>query len=315
MDEIELKQDKHSKFGGKPEERSVEELLQFGIINLDKPSGPTSHQVSHYLKMILKVKKTGHSGTLDPKVTGVLPTATSRGTRIVQALLPAGKEYVCLMHIHNEVPEDKLRQVFIDFTGKIKQLPPVKSAVKRQIRERSVYDIEILEILEKDVLFRVNCQAGTYIRKLCHDIGVKLGTGAHMTELRRIRAGPFKEDTVCTLQDVIDALHYYKEGNEEPIRKILLPAEAAVGIMKKMWVLDSAVDALCHGATLKVPGISRINTGIDVGEVIAIMTLKNEVIGLADAKMSSNDIKKHSTGVAAKLTQVFMPPDIYPKMV
>ena len=153
------------KFGFYPENRTVEELMQFGVINIDKPAGPTSHQVSAYLQKILNLDKAGHSGTLDPNVTGVLPITLNKSTKIVQTLLKAGKEYICLMHLHRPVEEFELYKVFEKFTGKIKQLPPIKSAVKRQIRERRIYYIELLDIIEQDVLFKVGCQAGTYIRK------------------------------------------------------------------------------------------------------------------------------------------------------
>ena len=193
------------KFGCKPEDRTAEQLLNLGIINIDKPKGPTSHQVSAYVQKILDSCKGGHSGTLDPKVTGVLPTAVGKATRIVQALLVAGKEYVCLMHVHKELPQDQIFKVMKEFTGKITQLPPVKSAVKRQWRERSVYYIDVLDIVGQDVLFIIGCQAGTYIRKICHDIGKSLGCGAHMAELRRTKAGPFSESTLVSLHDLTDA--------------------------------------------------------------------------------------------------------------
>ncbi|MBR9700767.1 RNA-guided pseudouridylation complex pseudouridine synthase subunit Cbf5 [Candidatus Woesearchaeota archaeon] len=156
-----------NKFGKKPSERSVKELLERGIVVIDKPPGPTSHQVSAYVQKILKIPKSGHSGTLDPGVTGVLPVALNKGTRIVQSLLTAGKEYICLMHLHKEVPREQLDEVLKQFIGKIKQLPPIKSAVKRRWRYRKIYYLELLDVQGQEILFRVGCQAGTYIRKLC----------------------------------------------------------------------------------------------------------------------------------------------------
>ena len=215
-------------YGCKPEERSAEELISCGIINLDKPSGPSSHQVSAYVKQILGISKTGHSGTLDPKVTGVLPVALGRATRIAEVLLTAGKEYICLMQLHKDLEEATIRKACNEFVGKIKQLPPVKSSVVRKIRERNIYYLDIIEITGRAVLFRVGCQAGTYIRKLVSDIGGKIG-GAHMTELRRTKAGPFREQDSFTLQDITDAYHYYKkEGNDKYLRKAIQPIEKAV---------------------------------------------------------------------------------------
>ena len=303
------------KFGKKPEQRTAEELLDFGIVNINKPKGPTSHQVSAYVQKILGIKKSGHSGTLDPKVTGVLPVAFGAGTRIVQTLLNAGKEYVCLMHLHKDVPEGKIRGTMMEFVGKIKQIPPLRSAVKRQERIRRVYYIKILEIDEKDVLFIVGCQAGTYIRKLCHDIGKKLGTGAHMAELIRTKAGPFNESTSVTLQDISDAMWYYRnEKNEKMLRKYIHHIEFAVSHLAKIFVFDTTVDSMCHGANLKVPGISLVESGIQIEETVAIMTLKGELVAIGKAQMKSEDMIKQEKGIAATTDKVFMQPGTYPKI-
>ena len=192
--ELLIKKDvKSGPFGNDPYKRPIEVLLDSSVTTIDKPKGPTSHQVSAYIASILKATKSGHSGTLDPKVTGVLSTAIGSGTRIVQALQTAGKEYICLLHLHKEFPKKEIQEAVMAFVGKIKQLPPIKSAVKRQWRFRKIYYIDIIEIEGKDVLFKVGCQAGTYIRKLCHDIGGKLNCGGHMAELRRTKAGPYNE--------------------------------------------------------------------------------------------------------------------------
>ncbi len=303
------------KFGKAPDKRSVEELIEYGIINIDKPAGPTSHQVSAYVQKILHIKKSGHSGTLDPQVTGCLPVATGKATRIVQSLLTSGKEYICLMHLHAEVEEYALRKVMSEFVGKIKQLPPIKSAVKREWRFRRIYYIEILDVQGRDVLFKVGCQAGTYIRKLVHDMGGKLGCGAHMAELRRTKAGPFKEDTLVTLQDLSDAYHYWKEeGNDKYIRHCIKPVEFAITHLPRVWVFDTTVDSLCHGINLKVPGISKVETDIQADEMVAVMSLKEELVCIGTAKMISNDMVKHEKGIAIITNKVFMQPSTYPRI-
>lgn len=303
------------KFGCDPNNRPVEELINYGVVNIDKPSGPTSHQVSAYVQKILGIKKSGHSGTLDPKVTGVLAVALGRATRIVQMLLHAGKEYTAVMHIHKEAEDEDIIRVSESFIGKIKQLPPIKSAVKRRERFRKIYYLNVLEIEEKDVLFQTGTQAGTYIRKLIHDIGVKLGTGAHMAELRRTKAGPFNESTLVTLQDLADALYFWKEeGNEKYIRKVIQPIEKAVEHLPKVWISDTAVDTICHGASLKVPGIVKVESDIQVGEVVAMMTLKDELVGFGEAQIISKQMVKEERGLAVKLDKVFMLPGTYPKI-
>lgn len=303
----------NSSYGCIPEERNAEELVSFGIINLDKPSGPSSHQVSAYVKQILGIEKSGHSGTLDPKVTGVLPVALGKGTRIVEVLLTAGKEYVCLMQLHKDMEESKIRNVCNEFVGKIKQLPPVKSSVVRKVRERTIYYLEILDIDGRYVLFRVGCQAGTYIRKLVSDIGGKIG-GAHMLELRRTKAGPFREENSFTLHDVTDAYKYYKEeGNDKYIRKVIQPIEAAVAHLPKVWIMDNAVDSLCHGTSLKMPGISKFEKHIRKDDIVAVMTLKNELICYGKAAADSAKMEKSQMGVAVKPDAVFMNAGTYPK--
>lgn len=300
------KEETDPRFGKRPEDRNVEELLDFGIINLNKLSGPSSHQVSDYVKKILKVKRAGHSGTLDPKVTGVLPIALNRGTRVLKFLLKAGKEYVCWMHLHGEVKKDKIKKVMKRFVGKIKQKPPVRSAVKRIERERAIYYLDILEIDGKDVLFKVGCEAGTYIRTLCVQIGRELGTGAHMAQLIRTKVANFNDSNWVSLHDLKDAYEFYKEGDEKKIKEIIQPIEKAVEHLPKIWVRDNAVDSLCHGADLNVPGIVKMSEGVEKGDLVAIRSLKDELICVGDAELSSKEMIKKKKGRSVKTGKVFM---------
>lgn len=303
------------KFGCRPEERTTEALLNYCIFNIDKPKGPTSHQVSAYVQQIFGLKKAGHSGTLDPKVTGVLPVAIGDATKIVQSLLLAGKEYVALMHLHKPAQPDAIRKTIERFIGKITQLPPVKSAVKRQLRERNIYYVDILEIEGQDVLMKVGCQAGTYIRKLIHDIGIAMGCGAHMAELRRTRVATFDESTLCTLHDLRDAYWFYQnEHNDKYLRNMMLPVENGVRHMHKIWITDTTVDSLCHGSNLKVPGIAKLHDGIEREMPVAIMTLKDELVATGIALMDAQEVMNNEKGIAVSLTRVFTKPGIYPRM-
>lgn len=300
-------------YGCVPEKRPIETLINCGIVNIDKPCGPTSHQVSSYVQKILDIKKAGHSGSLDPKVTGVLPIALGRATKIVEVLLKSPKEYVGIMHLHSKVEENRLREVIRKFIGEITQLPPLRSAVKRKPRTKKIYFIKILEIENKDVLFKVGCEAGTYIRKLCHDIGLELGCGAHMKELRRIKAGPYDESTLITLQDLKDAYWFYKnENNEKFLRHCIQPIESAIKYLPKVWVLDSTVNSVCNGVDLKVPGIAKLEQ-FDVNDLIAILTLKNELVALGISQISSVRVMKEDKGIAVITKKVFMSPGTYPK--
>ena len=208
------------------ENKSIQELLEFGIINLDKCSGPTSFSVSEFVKKTLKLRKTSHFGTLDPKVTGVLPVALNRACKLTGFFLGHDKEYVGIMRIHEDVSLKKIEKVIKEkFTGEITQMPPVKSRVKRQERQRKIKKFELLEKDGKNILFKVECQGGTYIRKLISDLGDYMKIGAHMLELRRIRAGIFKEDNIVNLYDFEKAVNEYNKGNEKLLQEMIIPAE------------------------------------------------------------------------------------------
>ena len=302
-------------YGCNPYERPIEEHISKGVINLDKPSGPSSHEVDSWVKRILHVNKTGHGGTLDPKVTGVLPIGIDAATRVSQLLLPAGKEYVCLMTMHKEMPEDQIYEIFDQFTGKIYQTPPVKSAVKRELRVRTIYYATIYEIKGKDVLFRVGCEAGTYIRTLCHDIGEALGCGAHMAELRRTRAGPFNERNgdLVNLHDLTDAYHFWVEdGDESYLRNAIKPMEVAADHLPQIFIKDSAVEAICQGAKLAAGGISMLSKGIKRGDLVAIKSLKGELIASGIALASTEEIMNADSGLVVDTNKVFMQPGVYP---
>lgn len=224
----------------------------------------------------------------------------------MKILLLSGKEYICLMHLHKDVSEKEIKKVMKRFVGKIKQKPPVRSAVKRVERERMIYYLEILEINDKDVLFRVGCEAGTYIRTLCFQIGKEIGTGAHMQQLIRSKVARFNDSNWVSLHDLKDAYESYKEGREKEIKKIILPVEKAVEYFPKIWVFDNCIDSLCHGANLNVPGISRLNEGIEENDNVAVMTLKDELICIGKAKMSSKDVMKKNKGEVIVEKKVFM---------
>lgn len=303
-------------YGCKPEEREISDYINNGVINLDKPSGPTSHEVDSWVKRILKLDKTGHGGTLDPKVTGVLPVGLADATRAIQLLLTAPKEYVCLLTFHSDVEETEIRRVFEEFTGKIFQLPPVKSAVKRELRTRNVYYSTIYEIKGRDVLFRIGCEAGTYVRTYCHNIGEALGVGAHMAELRRTQVGSFRErENLVTLQDVTDAYHFYIEDDDESfLREAIMPMERAADYLPKVIIKDSAVDAICHGADLASGGVAYLSDDIKKGDIVAIETLKGELVAAGNSLYFSDEILAAEKGFVVNTSKVFMKPDIYPRL-
>jgi|SRR3989344_5903355 len=224
------------------ESKSINELLNFSIINMDKPCGPTSFSVSDYIRKSLKISKTSHFGTLDPAVSGVLPIALGRACRLNDYFMHRDKTYVGIMRLHKEdVKDEELNKAIKKYLGKIKQLPPVRSAVKRQIREREIKLFEIIERDNKDILFKTVVQAGTYIRTLCVQIGEEIG-GAHMLELRRTQAGMFEENLkeypIINLYDFDKAIEEYKSGNESPLKSILIPAEIVSILIPVIQITD-----------------------------------------------------------------------------
>ncbi len=267
-----------------------------------------------WVKRILGLKRAGHSGTLDPQVTGVLPVMLGNATKIANFLLTAGKEYVCVMRIHETYPEDKIRAVCNEFIGTIYQRPPLRSSVKRRVRTRVIYYLDIIEIHGQNVLFKLGCQAGTYVRKLTHDLGEVLGSGAHMAELRRTRTGPFKEDTtLVTLQDLLDVYHFWQEDkNEDLMRRYILPVEQGVLHLPQIIIRDSAVDAVCHGANLAVAGILQLHSDIKTGDIVAIMSQKGELVAIAAAKYSADHIMNAKSGIVTDTKRVVMPAGTYP---
>jgi len=228
----------------------------------------------------------------------------------------AGKEYVCMMRLHSDIPQDRVEKVLDEFQGPLYQRPPVRSSVKRRLRIRTVYYNRFIEMDERNVLFKVGCEAGTYIRKLCYDIGEVLGCGAHMQELRRTRVGPFIEDeSLVTLHDISYLFSRWKETKDETIlRKFVYPMEKALQLIPKINVRDSAVDALCHGAHLTAPGVLSLESGIKIGDVVAVFTQKGEAVTIAEAAVSSENMLKMDHGFVAKTKRVLMPRGMYPKM-
>jgi len=307
--------------GCSPYKRTLIQRLEHGLINLDKVAGPTSHEVASWIKRIFStsnvVTRTGHGGTLDPKVTGVLPIALNKATRVVDVLLTAGKEYACIMKLHGNVEEARIKAAMSCFEGRIYQRPPVRAAVKRVIRVREIYYLNIIEIDNQHVLFKVGCEAGTYVRKLCNDIGEVLGCGAHMEELRRTRSGPFIEDTtLVTLQDLVDAIFYWQaENDERELTRILHPMEIAFSHLPHVIIRDSAVDPVCHGANLTAPGILKIDRGIMAGDTVGIFTQKGEIVAIGKSIASTSEIIAANSGFMVKTSRVFMDPGTYPKWV
>lgn len=299
--------------GEDPYNRSLQRHIKLGVVNLDKPRGPTSHDIASRVKFLLDVGRAGHGGTLDPAVSGVLPILLDEATKCAGAVMRGGKEYVCVMKLHGDVSDNDLEEAVKIFTGDIYQLPPVRSSVARSLRVRTIYSIDLLERDGRYVLMRVACSGGTYIRKLCYDMGLYLGVGAHMQELRRIRAGPFTEDSSVTLLDLYEAIEDWRSNhNESMLRRVIRPVEEAVKHLPKIYLLDSAIGAVCNGANLAVSGIAKLEDNVEKSRIVALMSLKGELVALGVSKMDAEEILEAEQGIAVDTERVIMGKGLYP---
>jgi len=249
-----------------PGERSVPELLRFGVVNVDKPAGPSSHQLSAWVRDAINdalaaldpegepVDGVAHAGTLDPKVTGCLPTLTGDATRAAQVFLEGRKEYVAVLELHGSPPSD-FREVVGEFEAEIYQKPPRKSAVTRRLRTRTIHGLDVLEVRDRQALIRIRCESGTYVRKLCHDVGLATGVGAHMGHLRRTATDPFDDGDLRALQDLVDGLAWAREGDESLLREVVRPAEDALVHLPSVTIAPSAARNVATGAPVYAPGV------------------------------------------------------------
>ncbi|WP_200531966.1 RNA-guided pseudouridylation complex pseudouridine synthase subunit Cbf5 [Halorubrum sp. LN27] len=259
-----------------PDQRSVPELLRFGVVNVDKPAGPSSHQLSAWVRDAInetlaaldpdgpRIDGVAHAGTLDPKVTGCLPTLTGDATRAAQVFLEGSKEYVSVLELHGSPPAD-FRDVVAEFEAEIYQKPPRKSAVTRRLRTRTIHDLDVLAVDDRQALLRIRCESGTYIRKLCHDIGLATGVGAHMGHLRRTATDPFDDGDLHPLQDLVDGLAWAEAGDEELLREVVRPAEDALVHLPSVTIAPSAARNVATGAPVYAPGVIEAD-GVDADE-------------------------------------------------
>ena len=301
--------------GWDPRSRPIEVMLDYRLIVLDKPRGPTSHEVVAWVRKMLGIDRAGHSGTLDPPVSGLLPIGLGKGTKALSLLLMFPKEYRGVLRIHSSVPEKHLETVVSEFTGDIFQRPPQRSSVSRQVRSRMVYELDLDEAKGNLHLFRCLCESGTYIRKLVYDIGEVLGVGATMVELRRTMVGPLKEsDGFVTMHQLSDAVFKLRKGEESALRAIVKPIEDSLGVTKRIVMRDSAVDAICHGARLGLPGVLSVSSGISKNDILALMSAKGELVAIGKSILTTEEMTSLGKGLACSTERVIMKQGTYSRL-
>ncbi len=285
--------------------RSIEELLASGVIIIDKPPKLTSREVTTLVKKMLGAKRAGHAGTLDPNVSGVLPVALGRATKLLDYIAAKEKIYIGIIKFRHEQPKEKVLELFKKFEGEITQTPPKISAVRKVPRRRVIYYIKFLEQDGKFVLFETKTQAGTYVRTLCEDIG-KLVDGARMEELRRVAVGDISEKKAVKMHDLADALWLWRaRGDESMIRSMILPVEEYIATYPKVLLKGSAVAELLNGARLAAPGIVRMDD-FEKGGRVAIYSEKGEFVGMGVALVDSKKIDPNRHGIVIKTERIHM---------
>ena len=274
-----------------------------GIVNVDKPLGITSHDVVYRLRRILKTKKIGHTGTLDPEASGVLPMCVGRGTKLAEYLTAADKQYMARLQLgaftdtqdasgeilerfQVDVTEERIYDAVKSFTGDILQIPPMFSAinidgkklyelaregktVEREPRKITIHKIEIKNIdLEKSCVdMLVDCSKGTYIRTLCNDIGAYLGCGGYMSALRRTKSGRFEIEKSYTLEEIERMADAQDFG-------FLVPVGEALSEYKKIVLAERNANKVRNGIKISVEGLAE-------GEIYRVFDEKNRFLALA----------------------------------
>ena len=307
-----------------PDDRTPAELLAFGVVNLDKPAGPSAHQVAGWVRDLADdaiadlaapvgdgeastanpptIDRAAHAGTLDPKVTGCLPTLLGDATRMAQVFLEGRKEYVAALELHAPRPAD-FEAVLSRFEGPLYQKPPKKSAVRRKLRVREIDALELLDSTDRQALLRIACESGTYVRKLCHDLGLALGTGAHMGHLRRTATDPFDDTSLVDLHELTDALVTAREGDTDWLREVVQPAERALKHLPSVVIAPSAARQVATGAPVYAPGVIDGPEGaVDDDALVACYTPNGSVVCLGSLVGDPDD----DSGVVVDLEAVLV---------
>lgn len=283
-----------------------DEIIEDGLIILDKPPGHTSHEISAFVRKITGAKRAGHAGTLDPEVSGVLPVALGRSTKLLRYIAGGTKTYVGIIKFRNIQTRAQIEGLFRRFTGELTQTPPKMSAVRKVPRKRTVHYLKLLEVGGTNprlAVFEAKVGAGTYIRTLCEDIGKECG-GARMEELRRIAVGGIGEDKAVTLEGLVDAVWLLKNKNDDSaLRKIIHPADEFIDLPKAV-IKDSAIGSVRSGAQIAVPAVASFVSPVQRGQHVKIYSEGGRFVGIGIAQIPSEELGSLRKGIAIRLERV-----------
>lgn len=304
------------KYGGNPADRTIESLLDAGVILVDKPRGPTSHQLTAWAREMLGIQRLGHGGTLDPFATGLLTMLCGKATRLTEMVLTGDKRYLALLRFGREVSEEELTDTLDSLTGEIYNVPPLESAVKVRVRTRLIHEMPLLETEEENRLaaLTITCNAGTYIRTLARDIGLLLDTNCELLELHRDKTGSFDQSHACSMQQLTDAVFLWREHEDDrALRRLIAPVESILSHLPRIVVKDGAAAAISHGAALARPGVVSLDEQFERGDLVVLESLKGEAVALAETNSASSKIASMEHGEVARPKVVLMQAGIYPQ--
>lgn len=283
----------------------IQELLKNSVIIINKPPGHSSHEITTFVKKITGSARSGHAGTLDPEVSGVLPVALGRATKLLRYIAGKDKTYVGVMKFRQPQGRQQIERLFAKFTGTLTQTPPKMSAVRKVARKRTVHSLKLLGTEGSLALFEARVDAGTYIRTLCEDMGKECG-GARMEELRRTAVGRITEKETSTMYDLIDAMWLWKNrGDGSLLRKMLRAPESLIGL-PRAFIKESALNSIYSGAQVMAPAVEGMEP-VERGERVA-MYCGGMFIGVGVAQLSDKDLAAgKKKGLAIKLERVQKP--------
>jgi tRNA pseudouridine55 synthase len=306
------------------------------VVNLYKPSGPTSFAMVQSVKKILGVKKAGHIGTLDPMAEGILPICLNQSTRIIQFIGPLSKHYQCTMILGtstdtqdssgktlftgdpSKITEIQVQNLLKSFVGEQKQIPPMYSAKKSNgiplyklarngitIERKPVlvhfYSIDFINMGENQVELEVHCSTGTYIRTLCHDVGQRLGCGAHMSGLIRKQVGVFTQESSIT-PEALEVAN--KKGN---LAKVLFPVEKVLKFLPEIRITDKFVEPIANGNALPKFSLKAYPEEFEPGMILRVCNGSEKVLAIVESLVDQDQFRKmEPKDIAFKLKRVLI---------
>jgi len=303
-------------YGCNPKDRPLEELLGCGVILIDKPPGPTSHQLAAWSRNLLGIARIGHGGTLDPFATGLLTMLCGRATKLTGVLLKKPKRYVSVLRFKKGVDLAEISSLLENLTGEIYNVPPKESAVKVQVRSRTIRSAQLIDAdkASRVLVVAFHCDAGTYVRTLAKDIGLLMGTECQLLELHREGSGGFDDTMTCTMQQLTDAAFLWREHDDgRGLARIIAPVESILADLPKIVVKDGAAAAVSHGAQLARPGVVSVPKGLPAGSSALISSLKGEAVALSTLSVATDSLPRMRAGQVATSQTVMMPPGVYPQ--